>query len=54
MSESPVKQSLSQSPEAARQPAAIMSIVFYRTHSLSQGRYAVSVKYRKFSLPPLI
>jgi len=29
MFESPVKQSLSQSPEGARRPAAIVSIVFY-------------------------
>jgi len=29
MFESPVKQSLSQLPEAARRPAAIVSIVFY-------------------------
>jgi len=50
MFESPVKQN--QSPESARRPAAIYSVVLTRGRDLSRSANAVSAGNRKFSLPP--
>jgi len=55
MFESSVKQSLSQSPEAARWPAASVHsvlLVLTKGHDVSRSANAVSAGYRKFSLPP--
>jgi len=59
MFEKAVKQSLSQSPEDARRQttSAIVSTMFY-LYSPEVATYrfanAISTKYRRFSLPPVI
>jgi len=59
MFESPVKQSLSQSPEVVRRPAGGYSVysvllVLTRGRNVFRSANTVSAGYRKFFLPPLI
>jgi len=57
MFESPIKQSLTQSPEGTRRPAAIIYsvlLVLTRGRHLYRSANTVSVVNRKFFPPPLI
>jgi len=54
MFESPVKQSLSQSPKGARRPTTnffSVLLILIKGHDLSRSAIAVSAKNRKFCLP---